>query len=132
MTDATGCIGLDHAHAVTHDRSTAKWWSNRFLSDVPSGHQLDCIAFGQERLNVAEIETCSELGKGLQLRSQYDDVPVHVRLPLARRWRRGTDRDPSCPRRNNAALRWAIRDESICEACAKHLVDSDLPLDDWY
>ena len=90
---------------------------------APSDHRLDYTAFGQE--------TCSELGKGLQLRSQYDDVSVHVRLLPARRWRRGTDRDPSC-RLNHTALRWAVKNDSLCEAYAKHLVDSDLPLDDWY
>ena len=63
----------------------------------PSGHQRDNIAFGQELLEVADIETCYELGKGLQLGSQYDHVPVHVRLPFARRWRRDKDRDPSSP-----------------------------------
>ena len=61
----------------------------------PSGHRLDCIALGQERQDVPEIETCYELGKGLQLSSQQDQVPVHVRLPPARRWRRGNDRLPT-------------------------------------
>ena len=42
----------------------------------------------QERLDEAEIETCYELGESLQLSTQYDHVSVHVRLPLARRWRR--------------------------------------------
>ena len=41
----------------------------------------------------------------------------------------------------NAALRWAVRDESLREAycdsveqaqLASHLASSDLPMDDWY
>ena len=112
-----------------------------FTPMSPSGHRVDYIAFGQERLEVAEIETCYELGKGLQLSSQYDHVPVHVRVPPARRWRRDKDRDPSCPRWNHAALRWAMRGESLSKAyrdsveqalTTSHIVNSDLPLDDWY
>ena len=53
-----------------------------------SGHRLDYFVFG---LDVSEIETCYELGKELQLSSQYDQ-------------------------RNHAALRWAMRDDSLCEA----------------
>ena len=92
-------------------------------------------------LHVAEIETCYELGKGLKLSSQYDHVPIHVRRPPARRWRRDKDRDPSCPRWNHAALRWVMRDESLCEAfcdsaeqalSTSHIVNSDLLRDDWY
>ena len=42
----------------------------------PSGHWIDNIAFGQERLDKADIETYYELGKSLQLRTQYDHVPT--------------------------------------------------------
>ena len=47
----------------------------------------------------------------------------------------------ACPRWNLAALRWAMRDESLCEAYRNtdekalmdlNIVSSDLPLDDWY
>ena len=67
-------------------------------------------------------------------------VLVCVRLPPARRWRRGDDRDPACPRCNDAASQYTKYD-SLCEAycdsvehalSASHLVDSDLPLDGWY
>ena len=96
-------------------------WSNGeptafFHSDVSfrsSTRLHDYTAFGQECLDKGEIETCYELGKSLQLTTQYDHV--HVRLPPA---------NPSCPRWNDAALRWAMRDESLCEAY--------LSLDDWY
>ena len=49
--------------------------------------------------------------------------------------------ETSCPLWNHAALRWATRDESLCEAyrdsveqalTTSHIVNSDLPLDDWY
>ena len=111
-----------------------------FTPMSPSGHRLDYIAFGQERLEVADIETYYEHGKGLQLSSQYDHVPDHVRLPLATLETRQRQR-PSCTRWNHAALRWAMRDESLCEAyrdsveqalTTSHIVNSDLPLDDWY
>ena len=36
--------------------------------------ESDYIAFGQERLEKAEIETCYKLGKSLQLSTQYDHV----------------------------------------------------------
>ena len=90
---------------------------------------------------MAEIESCYELGKGLQLGSQYDHVPFHVRLQLVRRWRRDKDRDPSCTRWNNAALRWVVRDKSLCDTyfasveqalSTSNMVHSDLILDDWY
>ena len=107
----------------------------------PSGHRIDYIAFRQERLDKAEFETCCKLGKSLHLSTQCDHVPVHVRLPPARRWRRDRNRNPSCPRWNHAALNWAMRDESICEAyrdsVEQALIDSnivnyDWPLDDWH
>ena len=53
----------------------------------------------------------------------------------------GGSRNPSYPRWNHAAIRWARRDESICDACRDsveqalmdpNIVSSDLPLDDWY
>ena len=54
-----------------------------FTPMSPSGHRLDYIAFRRERLDVAEIETCCELGKGPQLSSHYHHVPVHVPLLVA-------------------------------------------------
>ena len=97
-----------------------------------SRHWLDCIALGQERLDVAEIQICCDLGNGLQLSSHFDHVQVHVRLPPARRWLTEILLAPAG---------WAVRDDSLCEGfCATvehalstlHLVDSDLLLGNWY
>ena len=67
------------------------------LRCLPQAIDLTTLPLGRNALMLRKSRLAHELGKWLQLSSQYDHVPVHFRLPPARRWRRGNDRDPPCP-----------------------------------